>query len=57
MDYLLIILFIKFGFELFKYFYTTVGNGTSVANSKQFAQEFSKELLENKVDAVILTST
>jgi len=43
--------------ELFKYFYTTVGNGTSVANSKQFAQEFSKELLENKVDAVILTST
>ena len=43
--------------ELFKYFYTTVGNGTSVANSKAFAKEFSQELLENKVDAVILTST
>lgn len=43
--------------ELFKYFYTTVGNGTSVASSKAFAKEFSQELLDNKVDAVILTST
>ena len=43
--------------ELHKYFYTTVGNGTSVANSKQFAAEFSKELVSDGVDAVILTST
>jgi glycine reductase len=43
--------------ELHKYFYTTVGNGTSVANSKKYASEFSKELIEDKVDAVILTST
>lgn len=43
--------------ELHKYFYTTVGNGTSVASSKQFAAEFSKELLADGVDAVILTST
>ncbi|SHJ04121.1 glycine reductase [Geosporobacter subterraneus DSM 17957] len=43
--------------ELHKYFYTTVGNGTSVANSKQFAAEFSKELVADGVDAVILTST
>jgi len=43
--------------ELFQYFYTTVGNGTSVANSKQFAAEIAKDLLDNKVDAVILTST
>ena len=43
--------------ELHRYFYTTVGNGTSVANSKKFAEEFSKELLADGVDAVILTST
>ncbi|OPJ55775.1 glycine reductase complex component B subunit gamma [Alkalithermobacter paradoxus] len=43
--------------QLHRYFYTTVGNGTSVGNSKQFAAEFSKELLADGVDAVILTST
>lgn len=43
--------------ELHKYFYTTVGNGTSVANSKKFAAEFAKELLADGVGAVILTST
>lgn len=43
--------------ELHRYFYTTVGNGTAVASSKGFAEEFSKELLADKVDAVILTST
>lgn len=43
--------------ELYKYFYTTVGNGTSVANSKAFAAEFSKKLKADGVDAVILTST
>ncbi|MBM7614375.1 glycine reductase [Alkaliphilus hydrothermalis] len=43
--------------ELYKYFYTTVGNGTSVANSKAFAAEFAKKLIADGVDAVILTST
>lgn len=43
--------------ELHRYFYTTVGNGTAVASSKKFAAEFSKELLADGVDAVILTST
>lgn len=43
--------------KLHRYFYSTVGNGTSVANSKAFAEEFSKELLSDGVDAVILTST
>lgn len=43
--------------ELHRYFYTTVGNGTAVASSKKFAAEFSKELVADGVDAVILTST
>lgn len=43
--------------ELYNTFYTTVGNGTAVANSKAFAAEFSKKLLSAGVDAVILTST
>jgi glycine reductase len=43
--------------ELHKYFYTSVGNGTSVASSKKFASDFSKELISDGVGAVILTST
>lgn len=43
--------------KLHDYFYSTVGNGTSVNNSKAFAEEFSKELVADGVDAVILTST
>ncbi len=43
--------------ELHRYFYTTTGNGTAVASSKAFAEEFAKELVEDGVDAVILTST
>jgi glycine reductase len=43
--------------ELHRYFYSTVGNGTAVASAKGFAEEFSKELLADGVDAVILTST
>ena len=43
--------------ELHRYFYTTVGNGTSVANSKKYAAEFAKELIKDGVQAVILTST
>ncbi len=43
--------------ELHKYYYSTVGNGTSVANSKAFASEIAKDLLADGVQAVILTST
>lgn len=38
-------------------FYTTTGNGTSVASSKAFAAEFAMKLKNDGVDAVILTST
>jgi len=43
--------------ELYRYFYTTTGNGTSVKNSNEFAEEFTKDLIADGVDAVILTST
>lgn len=43
--------------KLHKYYYSTVGNGTSVANAKAYAQEIAKDLLEDGVQAVILTST
>ncbi len=43
--------------SLHDYFYTTTGNGTAVASSKAFAEEFSKDLLADGVDGVILTST
>lgn len=43
--------------SLNRYYYSTVGNGTAVASSKKFAEEFSKELLDDGVQAVILTST
>ena len=43
--------------KLHRYFYTTVGNGTAVKSAKGFADEFSKELKDANVDAVILTST
>lgn len=43
--------------ELANYFVTTTGTGTSVGNSRGFGEEFSKKLVEDKVDAVILTST
>lgn len=43
--------------SLHQYFYSTTGNGTSVANSKAFAAEFSQELIADGVNAVILTST
>lgn len=42
---------------LHEYFYTTVGNGTAVANAKRFAAEIAQDLLANDVTAVILTST
>lgn len=43
--------------SIFPYYYTTVGNGTSVKNSKAFASEFAMKLISEGVDAVILTST
>ncbi len=43
--------------SLHDYFYTTVGNGTSVANARAYAAEISKKLQADGVDAVILTST
>lgn len=43
--------------ELNRFYYTTVGNGTSVANAKAFAKDFAKELVADGVGAVILTST
>lgn len=43
--------------KLHELFYTTVGNGTSVKNSKAYAAECAQKLLAEGVDAVILTST
>ncbi len=43
--------------ELANYFVTTTGTGTSVGNAKGFGEEFSKKLVEDGVEAVILTST
>ena len=40
--------------ELHHLFYTTTGNGTAVASAKAFADEFSKKLVADGVDAVIL---
>ena len=43
--------------SLHNYYYSTVGNGTSVSNAKNFAAEIAKELVKDGVQAVILTST
>ena len=43
--------------DVFKYFYSTTGTGTSVGNSVKFGQEIGKELSDAKVDGVIVTST
>ncbi len=43
--------------EIYPYYYTTVGNGTSVKSSDAFATEFAKKLVAAGVDGVILTST
>ena len=43
--------------SLHDYYYSTVGNGTSVANSKKFASAIAQELLGDNVSCVILTST
>jgi len=43
--------------SLHRYFYSTVGNGTAVANAVTFAKKIAQELLNDGVQAVILTST
>ncbi len=43
--------------KLFDYFYTTVGNTTAVTSAVRFAEEIAKDLLDNGVQGVILTST
>lgn len=43
--------------ELHRYYYSTVGNGTSVANAKKYAAAIAAELLKDGVQAVVLTST
>jgi len=43
--------------SLHEYWYSTVGNGTSVANSVAFAKDFALRLKEDNVSCVILTST
>ena len=43
--------------KLHNKFYTTVGNGTAVASSKKFAEEYAQKLLKDGVQAVIMTST
>lgn len=43
--------------KLHRYYYTTVGNGTSVANAKAYGAKIAAQLRNDGVDAVILTST
>jgi glycine reductase complex component B subunit gamma len=43
--------------SIYEYLYTTVGNGTSVGNSRVFGMKIGRELKEAGVDAVMLTST
>lgn len=43
--------------KVYDYWFSTVGNGTAVASATKFGEDIGKELVENKVDAVILTST
>lgn len=38
-------------------YYTTVGNGTAVKSAKKFAEEIAQKLVNDGVQAVILTST
>ena len=43
--------------KLHDYFYTTVGNGTTVANAERFGREIGQELLRAGVQAVVFTGT
>ena len=46
----------KFG-KLHKYFYSTVGTGTTQAEAARMAQEIVIQLREDNVDGVIMVST
>ena len=43
--------------KLHKYFYSTVGTGTTQAEASRMGKEIVEELLKDKVDGVIMTST
>ena len=43
--------------ELYPYYYATVGNGTTVKNAINFAQEIAKDLVNEGINAVIISST
>ena len=43
--------------KLHRYFYSTVGNGTAVASSRKFAEEYAQKMLQAGVQACIMTST
>jgi glycine reductase complex component B subunit gamma len=43
--------------KLHGFYYSTVGNGTSVSLSKKFAGEIAEELVRDEINGVILTST
>ena len=43
--------------QLNNYFIATTGTGTSIGNARGFGEQFSKKLVADGVDAVILTST
>ena len=43
--------------ELYPYYYATVGNGTTVSNAIHFAQEIAKDLVNEGINAVIISST
>ena len=43
--------------KLHRYFYSTVGNGTAVASSRKFAEEYAQKMLAAGVQACIMTST
>ena len=43
--------------SLFNYFYATVGNTTSVSNSKKYGEAIARDMLENGIQGAIPTST
>ena len=47
----------ELGFKQYPWYYSTVGNGTSVDNAQKFAKEIAVDLIRDGVQAVILTST
>jgi len=47
----------EMGFTQYEWYYSTVGNGTSVDSAQKFAKEIAVDLIRDGVQAVILTST